>query len=155
MMLVRDLAAGKLFGHPIHVMLVHFPAALLPVAAALEALRDFAHVSLVLDIRILLWPGVAMGWIAVVFGLWDLIRLPKASPEMMHALIHGGINATALSGFTWALYLSPTSAESTLRVVIELACTALILIGNKFGGDLIFRYAIGHLHTEIESKRYH
>ncbi|MDP4199785.1 MAG: DUF2231 domain-containing protein [Bacteroidota bacterium] len=141
--MLRDLLRGKLFGHPIHVMLVHFPAALLPTAAAFDALGIFGHLSFMLDITLLLWPGVTMGWLAVGFGLWDLIRLPQASPELSMGLVHGGINASALSGFTWALFLASHPGDQVIRLAVELLCTVLMLVGNKFGGDLIFRYGVG------------
>src|ERR1044071_4233120 len=136
--MLHDLLRGKLFGHPIHVMLVHFPAALLPLAAALDTLKVFAHLEFAMDTKVILWPGVALGFLAACFGLWDLVRLRSASKEMSVALVHGGINACAVAGFTWAIFI----ADVNLRVTIEIICT-LVLIGNKFGGDLIFRYAVG------------
>jgi uncharacterized membrane protein len=143
--MLRDLLRGKLFGHPIHVMLIHFPAALLPTAAVLDALRTFGHIGFSLDITLVLWPGVAIGWLAACFGIWDLVRLKEGSPEMSRALLHGGINATAVSGFTLALLIASNSGETMLRVAIELVCTALILAGNKFGGDLILRFGVGRI----------
>ena len=131
-------------------MLVHFPAALLPTATALDALRYFAHITLQLDITLVLWPGVALGWLAVAFGLWDLIRLKTASREMSVALVHGGINATALAGFTWALLIALNGGSRETQVWIEIACSLLILVGNKFGGDLIFRFGVGRV-SEISS----
>jgi len=143
--MLHDLLRGKLFGHPIHVMLVHFPAALLPVAAALDALRQFAGIPKQLDVTLFLWPGVVLGWLAGVFGIWDLVRLKTASREMSVALIHGGINATALSGFSWALLLAAKGGSSDLQVWIEIISSLVILVGNKFGGDLIFRFGVGHI----------
>src|SRR5436190_21678870 len=119
--MLHDLARGKLFGHPIHVMLVHFPAALLPLAAALDVLRLFAHVTFSVDTAVILWAGVAMGWMAALFGLWDLARLKTASKEMSVALAHSGINATAVAGFTWALFI----ANTDIRVWLEITCTLL------------------------------
>jgi uncharacterized membrane protein len=143
--MLHDLLRGKLFGHPIHVMLVHFPAALLPVAAALDALHQFAHISMQLDITLFLWPGVVLGWLAGAFGIWDLVRLRTGSREMSVALVHGGINATALSGFTWALLLAMKGGSGDPQVWIEIVSSLVILVGNKFGGDLIFRLGVGQV----------
>lgn len=137
--MLQDLLRGKLFGHPIHVMLVHFPAALLPLAATLDGLRLLAHVEFNLDTAVMLWPGVALGWLAACFGLWDLVRLKTASKEMSVGLVHGGINATAVAAFTWAILIR----NQDIRVWVEIVSTLLILFGNKFGGDLIFRYRVG------------
>jgi uncharacterized membrane protein len=139
--MLHDLLRGKLFGHPIHVMLVHFPAALLPLATALDVLKLFANFNLNVDTKVILWPGIALGYLAAVFGLWDLVRLKTASKEMSVALVHGGINACAVGGFTWAIFI----ADANLRAIVEIGCTLLILLGNKFGGDLIFRYGIGRV----------
>jgi uncharacterized membrane protein len=137
--MLHDLLRGKLFGHPIHVMLVHFPAALLPLAAALDALSLFAGLGPYLDSKVLLWPGIAFGYLAALFGVWDLARLKSASKEMSVALVHGGVNACAVGGFTWALFVP----DARLRCYIEIGCTILMLVGNKFGGDLIFQFGIG------------
>jgi uncharacterized membrane protein len=143
--MIADLVKGKLFGHPIHVMLVHFPAALLPTAAALDALRAFTTTSFSLDITLLLWPGVVLGWLAGAFGIWDLVRLKAGSREMAVALIHGGINVTALAGFTWALFIAVKGGSLSLQVWIEIVSSLVILVGNKFGGDLIFRFGVGRI----------
>jgi uncharacterized membrane protein len=134
-----------MFGHPIHVMLVHFPAALLPTAAALDALRQFAHIPMQLDITLLLWPGVVLGWLAGAFGIFDLVRLRTGSREMSVAIIHGGINATALAGFKWALLIALKGGNADLQVWIEIVSSLVILVGNKFGGDLIFRFGVGRM----------
>jgi uncharacterized membrane protein len=141
--MLRDLLKGKLFGHPIHVMLIHFPAALLPTAAVLDVLHAFGYLSTSFEITLLLWPGVVIGWLAAAFGTWDMVRLPQASSQMARALLHGGINATAVTGFTLALLLASNPSQQTLRIAVELLCSALIFTGNKFGGDLIFRFGIG------------
>ena len=152
--MLRDILRGKVFGHPIHVMLVHFPAALLPTAAGIDALRLFAGVPIVNATSLLLWPGVIGGWCAVAFGIWDLLRLPPGSQQMATGLIHGGINVTALCGFTWVLFRLAQSSQANVHsenVWIEIACAILILIGNKFGGDLLFRLGVGQIKlTEME-----
>jgi uncharacterized membrane protein len=133
---------GKVFGHPVHMMLVHFPAALLPVAAAVDVL---AHAGVIqpFDLRVLLIPGVALGWLAAMFGFWDLVRIKSGTRAMTVSLTHGAINATAVSGFTWALALWMQGATSMIPMWIEVFCTLLLLVGNKFGGDLVIRYFIG------------
>ena len=148
MKLFQGLSRGKLFGHPIHLMLVHFPAALLPTAAGLDAVRALGWLTIPASTQILLWPGVAIGWCAVFFGVWDLARLKPGSPEMSHALMHGGTNAFALSGFTIALLLSIHADGTMLQLWIELACAATIFIGNKLGGDLILLFGIGKMESQ-------
>jgi uncharacterized membrane protein len=133
---------GKLFGHPIHMMLVHFPAALLPVVAAMDLLIHL-NVIAAFDLRAILVIGVAFGWLAAIFGFWDLVRIKGGSKAMTVALTHGGINALAVSGFTWALVMWMTDHVTALTLAIEIAGAMLILIGNKFGGDLVIRYFVG------------
>lgn len=133
---------GKLFGHPIHMMLVHFPAALLPVAAAADVLIHYEVIS-PFDLRPLLVAGVVFGWLAALFGFWDLIRIKSGTRAMSVALTHGAINATAVSGFTWALAMWLAGHPTTLTLAVEVVGALLILVGNKFGGDLVVRYFIG------------
>jgi uncharacterized membrane protein len=133
---------GRLFGHPVHMMLVHFPAALLPLAAAADILRRADLVPLI-DTRFLLLPGVALGWLAAFFGFWDLVRIKTGTRAMTIALTHGSINAIALSGFTWALADTWRGETHAVALAVEVVSALLVLVGNKFGGDLVVRYFIG------------
>lgn len=62
---------------------------------------------------------------------------------MTVSLTHGAINACALAGFTWALAEHWQSYATVTVLIAEVVSGLLILVGNKFGGDLVIRYFIG------------
>jgi uncharacterized membrane protein len=133
---------GRIFEHPVHMMLIHFPIGLLTLDAASDALVRLGYIG-PFDPMLLLLPGVALGWIAAGFGFWDLVRIKSGSKAMAVALTHGSINVTAISGFSWALYLASKELHPELRLWIEIVSGCLILVGNKFGGDLVLKYFVG------------
>src|SRR3954471_15041664 len=100
----------KLFKHPIHVMLIHFPVALFPTELVLYFLfyrtanASFANASY--DVML---GGVVLGWLAAITGFIDLILIKENNnAAKVAALIHGSINSTVLvvySIFAYSWYL--------------------------------------------------
>jgi uncharacterized membrane protein len=137
----------KILKHPLHVMLIHFPTALLPMDLVLsylfyrtgsESYGTAAFYCLV--------AGVGLGLLAGITGLIDLVLI-KDRNAMAAALIHGGINLTAILVFSvfawksWNLYpqlLTPTITT----LAVKLAAVIFMLTGNYLGGKLIFKHHI-------------
>src|SRR5688572_11723799 len=88
----------KLFGHPIHMMLVHFPAALLPMDFLCSAAYlMYPESGLVAAGFYAMMAGTVLGWLAVVSGTFDLLTVMKENENALKsALIHGGINGSVL-----------------------------------------------------------
>ena len=140
----------KLFGHPVHVILIHFPSALFPMdfVCALIAVytgngsfNDSAFYASV--------GGVLAGWLAALAGVVDLAGVAKNKPKSLNtALLHGGINSTVLLGYTildflaWKHYPSLTN-DSTIKLVVKGALIVLLLVGNYCGGSLILKDKVG------------
>jgi uncharacterized membrane protein len=139
----------KLFKHPIHVMLIHFPSALFPTELVLYFLfyktanASFANASY--DVML---GGVLLGWLAAITGFIDLILIKENNnAAKVAALIHGSINSTVLvvySIFVYSLYLKyPALPAATVTVLLLKALLNIIMIaGNYLGGTLIFKYKI-------------
>jgi uncharacterized membrane protein len=136
----------KILGHPVHIMLIHFPSALFPMDLlgswlglrlgdpAFTKAAFFAAVA-----------GVIIGWMAVVFGALDLLRINSEHPtSLKKALLHGGINIIVLGGFTllvyrsWKMYPALTT-DSIMLLIIKGLLVALMIIGNFIGGSLILK----------------
>jgi uncharacterized membrane protein len=137
----------KIFRHPLHVMLIHFPTALLPMDLALSFLfyrtgnENFGAAAFYCLIA-----GVALGLLAGITGLIDLIGI-KDKTAMAAALVHGGINLTAILIFSvfaykgWKQY--PELPAPTIAVLaVKLITVIFILVGNYLGGRLIFKHHI-------------
>ena len=139
----------KVFGHPLHMMLVHFPSALFPMdvicSALLLATRDalFSHASVCAAVG-----GAAFGWIAVVFGFIDLIRIPSVRTDAMRrALIHGSINTSAVTAYTIFAFIAlrhyPASGQSLSLLVAKCIVVGGMMAGNFLGGNLVLKDKIG------------
>lgn len=134
----------KILRHPLHVMLIHFPTALLPMDLVLSYLfyrtgtESFGSAAFFCLIG-----GVGMGLLAGITGFIDLILI-KDRTAMAAALVHGGINLTVIIAFSvfayksWNLY--PQIQVPTITILVtKLAIVIFMLIGNYLGGRLIFK----------------
>ncbi len=140
----------KLFGHPVHVVLIHFPSALFPMdfACALIAIYT-SNTSFNDSAFYAATGGVLTGWLAAMTGLLDLAGVAKDKPRSLNkALLHGGLNATVLLGYTVLTFLTfkhyPKLAnDSILKLAVKGILIVLLLVGNYFGGSLILKDKIG------------
>jgi len=137
----------KIFKHPLHVMLIHFPTALLPMDLFLSYLfyrsgnESFGSAGYYCLIG-----GVVLGLLSGIVGFMDLIGI-KDKTAMAAAFVHGGINLTAVLIFCvfaykeWNLY--PQIERPTITImVVKLISVIFIFVGNYFGGKLIFKHHI-------------
>lgn len=139
----------KVFGHPLHIMLIHFPSALLPMELVLSAINYFNNDSSFLDASFYaMSAGVIFGWLAIVFGTFDLINIFENRPEVMNkALVHGGVNTAVLVVYTILAYIQyknypSLEPDSMLILIIKVLTNAFLILGNFLGGDLILKYRI-------------
>lgn len=140
----------KIFGHPPHIMLIHFPSALFPMELVCYALfyytgdRSFGDAAFYAVLG-----GAGVGWLAVLFGAWDLMKLSPDRPKVVAAaLIHGSINLVVLVGFSVFAYATfrnyPELTPARLPVlIIKGALVLCLLAGNYLGGNLILRHKVG------------
>ncbi|HNP08128.1 MAG TPA: DUF2231 domain-containing protein [Cyclobacteriaceae bacterium] len=140
----------KILGHPVHLMLVHFPAALFPIECLFYALLvytghlDYAFVSFCI-----LLCGVGFGWVAAIFGALDMASISSEKVDVIkRALIHGSINGTVLIAYTvmaYSLYLSyPSLPEgSVFMLVFKIFLVLFLVIGNFIGGNLVLKDKVG------------
>src|SRR5213592_1852524 len=97
----------KILGHPIHVMLIHFPSALLVLDPLFSALACGAGPLTPHYVFISTGVGVVFGWLAVLTGIVDVLKLwQEKHPAVNRALIHGAVNSTVLMGFTFFMLIN-------------------------------------------------
>ena len=141
----------RLWGHPIHPMLVHFPVALWTVAtgayvaAAAGLGQDAAAIAK--------WSngiGLIMAMLAMVAGALELRAIEGRSEAMRVATWHMMVMATVWVCFVMALVLPMSAGVATDRSTVQLSAAAaavagflLMTVGGWLGGRLVYEFAIG------------
>lgn len=135
-------------GHPVHVMVVHFPMAFLLGAVALDAVR-FSGIAAVPE-RFVFWlltAGVATALGAALTGFIELFYLPEDPAVENTALVHLGLmlGAVLLYGINWMLWLRvPGFYGSGWYGLVSASGAGLLLAGAWFGGELVFGFGVEH-----------
>lgn len=140
----------RLFGHPIHPLLIHFPTALLPMDLALSVLyHTTGNASFYQAGAYCLWAGSPLGLLAMLTGLFDLLVIPRTRKEAMTlGLYHGFVNGSLLIIFFVIAYKSWHQFPSPLLTgVAGLAVKGILVIalfvGNFLGGRLLYTHHVG------------
>jgi len=139
----------RLFGHPVHVMLIHFPSALFPMELVCYGVLYFTgEKSFATASYCAMAGGVALGWLAVITGALDLVKIPPYKPAVIKkALVHGTINSSVLITYTVFVYLVskqyPDLRDASLGLLIVKAIlVSTMIVGNWFGGELILKHNV-------------
>ena len=137
----------KLFGHPIHPMLIVFPLGLLATAVI------FDIIYLGSDNRFLptasyymIAAGVIGGLLAAIFGFIDWLALPNGSRAKSIGLWHGLGNVLVTGLFAASWFLRSDNADfipDSMALTLSFAGTALALITAWIGGELVYRLGVG------------
>jgi uncharacterized membrane protein len=92
---------------------------------------------------------VVPGWLAIVFGFIDLVKIPAQEPQAQKiALIHGCINTVIIIAYTIlamkAYKAYPQTVDASTALLIGKGFLLLcLLVGNYLGGNLVLKYGIG------------
>jgi|SRR5690554_3204429 uncharacterized membrane protein len=144
----NELLNGKFFGHPVHLMLVHFPAAFFPLSAAIDIYAIVMNNVLYAEISFyILCLGIITGFAAAVFGTIDLLKL-KQEKVFRTALIHGGLNLLWAASFSVIAGLQyqqfPEIRIPSLAIIVtKIICVFGMLYSNFLGGELVLKYGVG------------
>ncbi|RYY00468.1 MAG: DUF2231 domain-containing protein [Gammaproteobacteria bacterium] len=140
----------KLFGHPVHPLLIHFPTALLPMDLGLSVLYYTTdNASFYQAGAYCLWAGAALGLVAAVTGLIDFIAIPRTDKTAVAlALYHGFLNGSLILIFAVIAYKSWQSfplpfLPGIKGLVIKSVLVVALFVGNYLGGRLIYTHHIG------------
>ena len=139
-------AKARLFGHPIHQMLIVFPLGLLGTSLLFDVLHvatggdQWALVS-----YYLIAAGILSGLLAAPFGLIDWLSIPAGTRAKRIGLLHGGGNVVVLLLFvlSWLLRRDLPTAPGGLEIGLSAVAVALALVTGWLGGELVDRLGIG------------
>jgi uncharacterized membrane protein len=137
------------YGHPFHPALVPLPIG----AFVLSVVFDFA--SFFVDNpatfqTAAFWTiiiGLAGALLAAVFGLMDLLAIPRGTKAFATGVTHMTLNLIVVGLFAFSAlarrgaYMENASVE-TLPFVLSLVAVGLLAISGWLGGELAYRYGV-------------
>lgn len=137
----------RLFGHPVHPMVVAFPLALLPVATAADVLAWAGAWPAVSSIAYgCELAGLAGAVAAAGTGVPDLLKLAPGSAAQSTGLLHAlcALTVASLYGVAFALRGGPAAqGVAGITLILELLGAAVLTVTGWFGGHLVFHHGVG------------
>ena len=135
---------AKLFGHPVHQMLVTFPIGAFGFSVASDALhgylgkRKFAHAATqALDF------GLISAALAVPFGAADFLAIPRGTRARRVGLWHAIGNVAMLGLFGASRVLRARGGSPSAAKWLSGSAFMLSGVTAWLGGELVDRYGIG------------
>ena len=136
---------AKLFGHPIHQMLIVFPLGLLAMAVIFDIIRLIAGTPLGLPSYYMIAAGVISGLVAAVFGFIDWLGIPARTRAKSVGLWHACGNVVVLAPFaiSWWFRAGDPTDPPAAAFILALIGAGLALVTGWLGGELVDRLGIG------------
>jgi uncharacterized membrane protein len=137
---------AKLFGHPIHQMLIVFPLGLLGMATIFDLLAVFAgQESLAAASHPMIAAGIITGLLAAVFGAIDWAAIPAGTRAKTIATYHGlgNVVIVVLFAVAWWLRRDDPSAVNGLPLILQVIGLLGALVTGWLGGELVDRLGVG------------
>lgn len=137
---------AKLFGHPIHQMLVVFPFGLLGMAVVFDVLHLTTGNGWWGEIAYgMISAGILSGFAAAPFGFIDWLAIPAGTRAKRVGLIHGAGNVFVLLFYamSWAQRGATPREPEGIAYVFGFAGFALALGTGWLGGELVDRLGVG------------
>jgi uncharacterized membrane protein len=155
----------KLFGHPIHQMLIVFPLGLLAMAVIFDLVALGMAQGYWSEIAYwMIASGIVTGLLAAPFGLIDWLAIPAGTRAKRIGAVHGlgNVVVLALFGGSWWLRSDALQAPEAAALALSFAGGALALFTGWLGGELVDRLSVGvddgaHLDapSSLSSRRAH
>jgi uncharacterized membrane protein len=140
-------ARAKLFGHPIHQMLIAFPLGLLATALFFDliALAMDRHSGLFAASFYMIAAGIIGGLLAAVFGFIDFLKIPAGTRAKRVGRLHGvgNVIVVVLFAASWWLRRDTPADPPTLAIVLAAAGAGLATFTGWLGGELVDRLGVG------------
>jgi uncharacterized membrane protein len=137
----------KLFGHPIHPMLIVFPIGLLATAVIFDIIYLITgNPNLTTVSYYMIAAGGIGGLLAAIFGFIDWLALPNNSRAKIIGLWHGIGNVVIVGLFAVSWLLRSGNANfvpDALALILSFAGIGLALITAWIGGELVYRLGVG------------
>ena len=139
-------ARAKLFGHPVHQMLIVLPLGSLTGVVIFDLIHVLTGGDQWAVVSYWLIPlGVLSGLLAAVFGFADWTKIPSGTRAKRIGALHGTGNVVVVTLFaaSWLLRGNGTIEPGALALVLSFAGGGLSMITGWLGGELVDRLGVG------------
>jgi uncharacterized membrane protein len=139
-------AKAKLFGHPIHQMLIVFPLGLLATSVVFDIAYKATGNGRWADVTfVMIAGGIIGGLVAAVFGLIDWLSIPNGTRAKRIGALHGigNVLVVGLFAVSWLLRYPNPLYVGAAPLVLSIAGVSLALVTGWLGGELVDRLAVG------------
>src|SRR3712207_5159935 len=139
-------SGAKLFGHPIHPILIPFPLGLLTTSVVFDVVYMLTGDGKWSEISFwMIAAGVIEGLGAAVFGLIDRLAIPSGTRAKPVGLWHGAVNVVVVTLFSisWLLRLDAPGEPGIFPIVLSFEGVGLASLGGWLGGELVDRLGVG------------
>lgn len=137
------------YGHPFHPILVTIPigAWVSSLVFDLTTRAGDGSEALVRASYWLILIGVIAAGVAALFGLLDLLAIPRGSRAFKAGLTHAGLNVVILGlflgNFAWRSGRYDEWVKVSVgQIVLSAAAIALLLVSGYIGGMLAYRFGV-------------
>ncbi len=136
----------KLFGHPVHPMLIVFPVGLLATSLLFDILYFITrNTHFTIASFYMIAAGVIGGLLAAIFGFIDWLGLPVDSRAKRIGGWHGIGNFTIVVLFiiSWFLRIGGVDhIPSALALILSIIGIGMALVTAWIGGEMIYRLGV-------------
>jgi uncharacterized membrane protein len=137
---------AKLFGHPIHQMLIVFPLGLLAMALIFDIIHLASGNGYWSEIAYwMIAAGLISGLVAAPFGFIDWLAIPAGTRAKRIGALHGGGNlvVVVLYAASWLMRRGAPQEPMMIAYGLSFAGGILALFTGWLGGELVDRLSVG------------
>jgi uncharacterized membrane protein len=137
----------KLFGHPVHPMLIVYPIAAFSLAVLFDILfLIFGGAALPTVSFYIIAAGVVGGLLAAIFGFMDWLALPNDSRAKRIGGWHGLGNfvIVVLFAVSWLIRRADVNlVPNGTALLLSFVGVGMALVTAWIGGELVYRLGVG------------
>jgi uncharacterized membrane protein len=137
---------SRLFGHPVHQILIVFPLGLLATSVIFDLIGLVTHVGRWHIVALyLIGAGVIGGLVAAAFGFIDYLAIPDDTRAKSVGRLHGLGNLVVVLLFALGWYLRLPDSATPHGLALACSFAGVILAGftGWLGGELVDRLGVG------------
>ena len=146
------------YGHPFHPGLVAVPIGAFVLSIAFDVASFFAA-DAELFVKMAFWSiaaGVVSALAAAVFGLLDLLAIPRGTKVFAVGITHMSLNLAVVVLFAVSFLLRRNALDvapvATAPFVLSLCAIVLLGVAGWLGGELAYRFGVRVADEDVQAE---